>query len=476
MTINDQGAAADASSELSAAVRPEKPTVFGFRRSAIIEIVLFLVIALALDIFALDGTRFRAAQPHPFWLLVLLVSVQYGTAEGMVAAAGCTLAFLVGAIPPQGIGEDFYDHLFAVVKLPVLWFAAAVTLGEIRARHRRAYEELSVRHEELKGRSSQLSNAYRRLVRVKENLEVRVVGQLRTFLTTYETARLIERSDPGEVLLAIVDVVRSIVTPEKFSLFLLNDKVLEAAIQDGWGPEDRYARTFDARSPLYQEVVEQKRVICITNEADEAALSREGVLAGPLLNGQTGGVIGMLKIEKLELLDLNVSTVENFRALSVWIGTAYAKAVIQAAQASEAAAALSAGRDVMPWQYFEPQQYFLVSLARRAGFDLSVIRLQFTNLAELSEDERAAIHGAVSAAVRLALGASAMPFSQEAAGAYVILLPNMAAVAATAAAERLGNSLRTQLRGAAPEARFESATQSLYQSERREAKRERDAI
>jgi len=472
MTIGDQGTATDAPSERSAAGGHAKPTLFGFRRSAIIEIVLFLAVALALDIFALDGNRFRDAHPHPFWLLILLIAVQYGTAEGMAAAVGCTLAFLVGAIPPQGIGEDFYDHLFGVVKLPVLWFAAAVTLGEIRARHRRAYEELSVRYEELRGRSSQLSNAYRRLARVKENLEVRVVGQLRTFLTTYETARLIERSDPGEVLLAIVDVVRSIVTPEKFSLFLLNDKVLEAAIQDGWQPEDRFARTFDARSPLYREVVEQKRVVCITNEADEGALAREGVLAGPLLNGETGGVIGMLKIEKLELLDLNVSTIENFRALSVWIGTAYAKAVAQAAQASDAA--LSAGRDVMPWQYFEPQQYFLVSLARRAGFDLSAVRLQFTNLAELSDDERGAIHGAVSAAVRLALGASAMPFAQETAGAYVVLLPGMAAAAATAAAERLGTSLRTQLHEAAPEARFESTTQSLYQRERREAKRERD--
>lgn len=475
MTTGEDGTAAEASETgIPAATRLAKPTLFGLRRAALIEIALFLALALMLDIFALDGTRFRGTNPHPFWLLILLVSVQYGTAEGMVAAAGCTLAFLVGAIPPQGIGEDFYDHLFAVVKLPVLWFAAAVTLGEIRARHRRAHEELFDRYEELRTRSSQLSEVYRRLVRVKENLEVRVVGQLRTFLTTYETARLIERSDPGEVLLAIVDVVRSIVTPEKFSLFLLNDKVLEAAIQDGWQTEDRFARTFDARAPLYGEVIERKRVICITNEADEAALGREGVLAGPLLNAQTGDVIGMLKIEKLELLDLNVSTVENFRALSIWIGTAYAKAVAQAAQASEAA--LGAGRDLMPWQYFEPQQYFLISLARRAGFDLSAIRLQFTNLTELSDDERTAIHGAVSGAVRLALGASAMPFSQETAGAYVVLLPNMAAAAATAAAERLGTSLRTQLREAAPEARFESTTQSLYQSARREAKRERDAV
>jgi hypothetical protein len=57
----------------------------------------------------------------------------------------------------------------------------------------------------------------------------------------------------------------------------------------------------------------------------------------------------------------------------------------------------------------------------------------------------------------------------------VVLLPNMASAAATAAAERLGPSLRTQLRDTAPEARFESTVQSLYQGERREAKRERDA-
>lgn len=475
MTSHDQGPAADASLPNAATVAAAaKPMLFGLRRVAVIEIVLFLAIALVIDIFLLHGSRFREAQPHPFWLLILLISVQYGSAEGMTAAAACTLAFLVGAIPPQKLGQDFYDYLFAVVKLPVLWFAVAVTLGEIRARHRRTYDELAVRYEELRGRSSQLSIAYRRLVRVKENLEIRVVGQLRTFLTTYETARLIERSDPGEVLLAIVDVVRSVITPEKFSLFLLNDEVLEAAIQDGWQPEDRFARTLDSASPLYHEVVDQKRVVCITNELDEGVLGREGVLAGPLVNAQTGGIIGMLKIEKLELLDLNVSTVENFRALSLWIGTAYAKAVDTAAQTEEAA--LSAGRDVMPWQYFEPQQYFLASLARRAGFDLSAIRLQFTNLSALPERERGAIHNVVSAAVRLALGASAMPFAQETAGAYVVLIPNMTASAAQAAAERLGSSLRTQLRDAAPEARFESAVQSLYHNERGEAGRERGAL
>ncbi|MFO0996106.1 MAG: GAF domain-containing protein [Alphaproteobacteria bacterium] len=448
--------------------RSSARTVLGLRRTAIIEVVLFLAVALAIDAIAFSGHRFLKVEPHPFWIIVLLAAAQYGTAEGLLAAALSTLALLVGNIPEQPIDQDVYEHLFAIVKNPIMWFVAAVSLGELRSRQLRERGQLRTDLHEATSRMETLAEAYRRLTRIKENLEVRVVGQLRTFLTTYETARMIERSDPGEVLLAIVDVIRTIITPEKFSLYLLNNTVLEAAIQDGWQQSDRFARVFDAQSKIFQKIIGDRRVLCVTNESDEPILGREGVLAGPLISSDTDTVIGMLKVEKLELLDLNVSTVENFRALSSWIGTAYAKAVGLAAHAVERE--YTAGRDVMPQRYLVPEQYFLISLARRQGFDISAASIQLTNPEQVPADRRALLPAAISSAVRLALGSSSLPFESQASGhGFMVLMPGMGYRGAQAAAERLEASLTTQLKEYAPEARFDIGVQSIYQHDRRGA-------
>src|SRR5688500_1753250 len=68
-----------------------RSSVLGIRFSAIVETVAFLGIAVLLDYFYFSGNRFWSLEPHPFWLLVALVSVQYGTNEGVFAAAASSI-------------------------------------------------------------------------------------------------------------------------------------------------------------------------------------------------------------------------------------------------------------------------------------------------------------------------------------------------------------------------------------------------
>ena len=82
------------------------PLLLGLRRSAVIEVGLYVTIALALDSFFFAGERFSAIDPHPFWPLVLLIATQYGTSEAMFAASVASVALLAGNIPPQSISQD----------------------------------------------------------------------------------------------------------------------------------------------------------------------------------------------------------------------------------------------------------------------------------------------------------------------------------------------------------------------------------
>src|ERR1051325_8904394 len=112
-------------------------SVVGIRLSAIVEPFAFLGIALLLDQFYFAGNRFWTLEPHPFWLLVALVSVQYGTNEGVFAAAASAIVLLSGKLPVQSIDTDFYAHVLHLGARPLLWLVSAIMLGELRNRHAR---------------------------------------------------------------------------------------------------------------------------------------------------------------------------------------------------------------------------------------------------------------------------------------------------------------------------------------------------
>jgi hypothetical protein len=301
--------------------------LFGLRQSALVEISVFFLVTLAIDFLFLDFGRYARLQPHPFWVIVLLCAVQYGTREALLAAGAATAALLVGNLPAQGFDEDLYGWLLRATLDPLMWAVAAVLFGELQGRVRRQRDALRVENEQSRRREEVIAAAYRRLDARRESLEARVAGQLRTVFAIYNAAKGIERMSAQQVEAGVGELVRTVMGPRRYSLFLLRGDVLELAMKEGWsGDTGANARSFDGGSPLFQAVVGSRRTLVAAVEADDQALRGEGLLAAPLLNIDTGEVVGMLKIEEMGFLDLTATTIENFRLLCEWIGTAYANA------------------------------------------------------------------------------------------------------------------------------------------------------
>jgi GAF domain-containing protein len=142
----------------------------------------------------------------------------------------------------------------------------------------------------------------------------------------YAAACAIERQSVDEVLAGIPSLVRTVMNPEKFSVFLLNGKTLEAAANEGWISGDHFRHEFRADSSVFAAVVDERRFLVVSETEDEPILGGEGLLAGPLFSEETGELFGMLKIEGLPFHELTPASVQNFRILCEWIGTAVAKA------------------------------------------------------------------------------------------------------------------------------------------------------
>lgn len=442
--------------------RDQARRIIGIRASAIVETIGFLAIAIGVDYLFFDGSRFFATAPHPFWIILLLITIQYGTGEAMLAAALCSAVLLLGDLPEQRIDQTIYDYAFLLAQRPVMWFTTAVVLGELRARQIRERDMLFEQVDRLNAQFKKLSEAYVRIERVRDNLEVRVAGQVNTFVTTYKAARAIERQDPGEVLLGVVEVIRAVMDPRKFSLYLLHNNVLEAAIQDGWEDNDnkRYAQVFNSDSAIFRVIVGEHRTICAANHVDENILVAQGVLAGPLISAESGEVIGMMKIEEADLLDINMSAVENFRALSSWIGTAYANALEKSGADS---ANVYVGRTILPFQFLDAQRSFLVGLARRLRFSLPAVMVRTVDSGEGEAEHLDEIPGALSVALRGATLPTDLCFEADTAGRnFVVFLPGRTEDEAGSLAEGIVRAMRRRLQDDAPNLRFTAKAELLF--------------
>jgi polysaccharide biosynthesis protein PelD len=442
-----------------------KPEILGLRRSALLEIGLFFALALVIDHFFFGGGRFDGFSLHPFWLIVVLISAQYGTGEGLVAAGVASTCLLAGNLPEQTLSQDMYQYLFAVCRLPLAWFVMALVLGEIRMRHIRESDKLKNELGASEDREKKLSGSYENLCVVKDKLEARVAGQLGTAITMYQAARDLERLEPAEVLRGMVDIVRAVMRPEKFSIYLLKDNQLELAVHEGWNQHDTFSRTFHPGSPLFQAVIGRQRYLCSASRDDEVILAQEGVLAGPLISEESGEVSGILKIEKLSFMRLNFSNVQTFRVLCQWIASAYANA--RRFEIARSEGVLNAKTQLLSYGFFRQHAAHLAELAQRLGFDLSMLVIHLKNKEDLLPEQRSLVPGLISRAVTTILRKTDLVFEYQRSGyEYAVVLPNTPIANAQIVADKLLRYLNQLSREKAPEANFVSSIQTIHREEK----------
>ncbi|MEO5367517.1 MAG: GAF domain-containing protein [Magnetococcus sp. WYHC-3] len=449
-------------------VRDWVDRVAGLRYFAFIEVALFLGVGLVLDTWLLAQDRFWQVSPHPFWAIVLLVALQYGTREAVLTALAVSVALLVGNMPDRSIHDDEFSYLFAILHLPMMWFTAAVLLGEIRMRQIRERDSLKEHWEASRKREGDLTRAYERLQRIRDNLESRMASQMRTVVSTHRAARALDEQEPNQVIDGAVEMIRATLGPEKFSLFLLDQDRLVLRIESGWQDEEHFSREFTNVSRMFQEVVGQGRVLAVSRGDQREVLASEGVLAGPLRDSETGQVVGMMKIESLGFMDFTLSNVENFKVLCDWVGGAYANA--QRFQEANADRVINPAHQLFSYRFFPRQTTMLTNLGRRLRFDVCIIIIRLVNAEGLSPERRMLIPPRVNAATSEVMRNTDMAFDYEKPGVeFVILFPATPYENMPIVRQKLGKAMASHVLSAVPEAEFHYEVKVLHQAPREAA-------
>jgi hypothetical protein len=426
-------------------MQPNHKKILGLRISAIVETILMLVILTVIDVLVFDGNRFFDVNPHPYWIVILLIAVQYGTNEGIFAAAMATLFYLFGNMPDQPAGVERYDFLYNILINPILWFMVGWAIGELRQRHIRERNNLMRELDESSNREELISDSYKFVKGRKEALEVQVAGQLTSSIEAYRAAKAVETLDPKAVMQGVERLVKSVLGPQKFSLYIFHDNKLSATILHGWHSSDSYAQEIDSFNPLYQAVVGQQQTLVVANEDHEEILAGQGIMAGPVYDPDSKRVVGMLKVEQMDFVTLSLNSVETFRALCEWIGTALINA--RNYQTVKSEAIVNPERNMLTYNYFKRQSDYLAKLAKRVGFDLSMLVIKLNNAQSIDDGQRITIARQIGESVRGALRNVDLAFDYQTDGEeYSILLPATKQAGANIVRDKIARDMERHLK------------------------------
>lgn len=444
------------------APKEEHSYFLGLRASALLEMAIIFFVLLAFDVIFGAGNRFFDTMPHPFWVVVVLMAAQYGTAEAVLAALLSSFFLLIGNLPEQTFNQDMYDYLYEIFRLPLLWLLTAVIVGELRQRHVREREYLLKELHDSRERERIIAESYSSVKALKEKLELKISGQLRGAVNTFRAAKAIEKNHPTEVLQGVQELIRSTMQPEKFSVYTLAKNGLTPTITYGWGSDDSYQEKYSAQDELYKRVIGQQETLCIANTDHQLILADQGVLVGPLVDKETGEVSGMLKIEKIGFLELNLSTVETFHAICEWVGMAVANATRY--QDAKEGSIINPDNNLMSYGYYKQYTDFISALGKRVGFSVNMILIQLTNSDKLSSDQRTKTARVISDAVSEALRSVDMAFDYQKNGEeYSIVLPATNRSGAKVVLTKLEESIAAKLPKSIP-ADFALTTHTIHEA------------
>jgi polysaccharide biosynthesis protein PelD len=271
---------------------------------ALIELAVLMVLIVAID-WAFPALGFTTLEPSPFWLPVLLLSLQYGTVAGLLAAAVATAAYVFNGVAEQAVGENFFSFLLRIWALPILWIGVALVLGQFRLRQiaekqvlRQDLAKRTAEAERLTGYANDLAARCRRLER---ELTTRTAAPVKPVLDA-----LAKFADPAGSLSAALDSVTTTLWPgAQISVSAVTPSGCEVLATSGWPPAASWATEIAATHPLYRAMAAERRPVSILYRGDEVVLSGHGMAAQPILSPDGSRVLGMFKIEKIDpaLLD-----------------------------------------------------------------------------------------------------------------------------------------------------------------------------
>lgn len=284
-------------------------------RSALLELAVIVLAIVAID-WLLPDPGLSDAGPSPYWLPVLLMSLQYGTVSGLLAAGVSIAMTMLPGVPEQGVGENHFAYLLRIWAQPILWIAVAVVLGQFRIRQITVKRELALRVEELSSQRLALADHATNLRRRCDALERRIAGRDGPAAIDLMAAVAGLARPEHDLVEALERVVTLVMPRARLSVFLLEGPWLRRIAAAGAPEGGGGIGELTAAHPLFRAIVDRREGVTVLDRNQEPELSGQGLAAVPIRAADGEAVSGMLMLDHAGANYLQPGTIAALEGIS----------------------------------------------------------------------------------------------------------------------------------------------------------------
>ncbi|MDB5656750.1 MAG: hypothetical protein JWQ94_4363 [Tardiphaga sp.] len=296
--------------------KPQLPAIANWRRPFLEILLLVVVIAIwrsrSVDIADFPGL------PHPYWLVVLLASCQYGTTGGLIATIMACFPYWFERELPSAT-QDFYSYAGAVAVQPAAWLATALVLGGLRNLHMHQQKQLARQLSVSRRQAGDLGKGLSQATAEINALERRIAVDVGTVSALVRQLAVVEMSNRRAAAASFGEIFRIAAGVSECTIYLRDRGAYRAV----WSARAEVLRTIDAVPPLdltnpggIQNDADIK-AIDVTRDAD-VDFDRQMIRVAPTQDGC--GPLALITYEASALAD-----VAQFRRRAADLGQAFAR-------------------------------------------------------------------------------------------------------------------------------------------------------
>ena len=295
----------------------------GFKFNSVLETIFFLGICLLINyLFFSNNPGFLRTEPHPFWILIILIPIRYGLVEGLVSALCAAVCYYCFSV---FIYSDYS------LTYPLLFILTTGILGQNRDVLDRRYNRIEDRLQVMAGRLEAYEKkeiAYRDTL---GHFEHTISAQFSDAMDMFKELSIAKKMSPEEMKHYLLEIVKKFLDADKCSYFEMKDNSCFKKY-DG-NQKKRLKEVYSIEEDLILlEAYRSKQFayLHLVNEQDMEQYDKyKCLLAGCLFNSD-GEIMGLVGIESLPFASFNAQSFKLFSSLlEFWSGAINDKIILE---------------------------------------------------------------------------------------------------------------------------------------------------
>jgi len=403
----------------------KKQTGFG----AIELMVMFSLLMMVGDIIRPADPFFMKVALNPYWGIVLLIALRYGSPLGIVAGMLCAGVYLLG-LSLQGIQLSRLLHLdIQYTVYPFAYVLAGGFIGEVIQQHRRRENHLSENATAFQKSLADSEAKRREMDKAYRAIERNMAGQTQTLTDFSESLKKLDTRDSKEIYTALIHILK---TQLGFSSCTIWEQTKQGEYLAVHGD---IKDSLPSLPRLGQEVLRSRKTMTIRDllfaDRDYEHSVEDGLIAGPLFNSEVN-LFAVVVISDVSFSNLTFSAAAKFETFLYWAS----RSLKQAAADTIKSSSTTRYSDVTMMSYQSFLQFCNVEL-RMISKDVSSALVFCSICGDIPKEQQDHLNTVLGRVLRYQTHLHDAISWDAVTGAYIIFLPATTADAATLVIQRM---------------------------------------